>query len=228
MLTVTSSASTKLLTQLSTLKRELDLEDDDSNDPYLSDLIDQATAFIENYTERVWAKETVVETRGSLHPQQPWMTLTRTPILSIAQVSLSGSTISSTTYTIEDPDAGLVFRETGWTRTQIYDFAITRTPTNYTRKEWSFTYTAGYVTPCMSSTEGVRTLPFDVERACIDLCKWRFNQRGDFNPAIKRQRTADSSEEYFGPMNDSGGVFIPPSVKTILDSYTKMYVSMNE
>jgi hypothetical protein len=226
MLTVTVPASTKLLTQLSTLKRELSLEDDDSNDPYLSDLIDQATAFIESYTERVWARETVIETKGSLHPRAPWMVLERTPILSITQVALSGSTVSSTTYTIEDPDAGLVFREDGWTVTQIYDFAITRTPTNWTRKEWSFTYVGGYVTPCMGSSEGVRTLPFDVERACIDLCKWRFNQKGDFNPAVKRQRTADASEEYFGSMDD-GGTFMPPSVKTILDRYRKMYVSQN-
>ena len=225
-LTVTVAASTKLLTQLSTLKRELDLEADDTNDAYLSDLIDQATAFIESYTERVWARETVVETKGSLHPRAPWMVLERTPILSITQVALNGSTISSTTYTIEDPDAGLVFRETGWTRTQLYDFGITRTPTAHTRKDWSFTYVGGYVTPCMSSTEGVRTLPFDVERACIDLCKWRFNQKGDFNPAVKRQRTADASEEYFGSMDD-GGTFMPPSVKTILDRYRKMYVSQN-
>ena len=110
-LTVTVPASTKLLTQLGTLKRELDLEADDSNDAYLSDLIDQATAFIESYTEREWARETVIETKGSLHPRQPWMTLERTPIISITQVTLNGSTISSTTYTIEDPDGGLVFKE---------------------------------------------------------------------------------------------------------------------
>lgn len=223
-ITVTSTATTKLLTELETVKRELGITDNTS-DKFLWDLIHQATDFIVTYCGRQFARETVTETKQALYPQQPWMVLTRTPIISISGVSFNGSTVSSTTYTIEDPDAGLVFRETGWTTTQIYDFAIERQPTNWGRKEWSFTYTAGYI--CPGSTVSDRTLPYDLERACIDLIKWRYNQQGDFNPGIKRQRTGDASEEYFGPTSDDG-TFIPPTVSSILDRYRRVFVTMNE
>lgn len=226
-ITIVTSPETILMTELSTLKRELSLDSvDGARDAYLSDLIAQGTDFIRQYTNRNFALTTYRETLQANYPIRPWMILTHTPIVSITGVSFNGSTVSSTTYTVEDADAGLVFREDGWTSSQIYDYYIERQPTNWGRKLWSFTYQAGYVTPCMGSSNGDRTLPYDLERACIDLCKWRYNQSGDFNPGIKRQRTGDASEEYFGTLDDSGG-FIPPSIKTLLDSYVRVYVSYN-
>lgn len=209
-ITVSSSAATTKLTTLDRVKRDLNTTAI-ADDKLLDDLIQHASDYIVSYTGRKFAKETVVEklpASGGAH-----MLLSRTPVVSITGVSHDGTTISSTSYVLEDEKAGLIFRETGWADTAIYVSEITRRPSRFGRKDWQFTYIGGYDLP--GSTSG-QTLPGDLERACIELVKnWYLNRDKDQN--LQVQRIGDTSETRF---TFSKG--IPITITGILDRYARV------
>lgn len=214
-LTVLLASDDKRLATLDTVKIELNISNNDS-DQMLNQMIRQATDAIESYTGRTFTKEQYREDLGA--NGRPILILEKTPIISIDAISFDGSTISSTTFVVQDPDAGLLFRERRWTRTWIWDSYITRTPSGHSREKYQIDYTAGYVTPCQSSTAGTRNLPYDLERAAIDIVTMSFETAGQ-NPNIAAQRTGDASESYFQAQGESiAGLSVqfPPSVRDTL------------
>ncbi len=212
-LTITTEASTVKLTSLEFIKSELAIDDQDS-DLQLRRFIDQASSFIPSYTNRVFCKETVIETLGA--NGDAILILERTPIVSISAISFDGTTISSTTFSIEDADAGFLFRDVGWQDTQIWRSDITLRPTHRFRKKWSVSYTAGYV--CHGSTQGDQNLPADIERAATDLVKsWYLSREQDSN--VKRERTGDASETRFDNKESAG---LPPGVMRLLAPYRRL------
>jgi len=216
-LTVTSAASYSLFTELATVKREMDVSPDDpAEDKQLFDLIQQATDFIVRYTGRRFVKQSYTETVGSRGT--PNIVLQNVPVVSITGVEYRGSTVSSTSYEIEDADAGIVFNKVGWTDTQVKRLGIGLTPTRFRHKDWSISYQAGYVAP--GSTDGARTLPHDVERACIDLVKMWYYQRSD-DPSVRYEKTGDAAQMKFDK-GDITTLGIPPSVVRILEKYRQL------
>lgn len=215
--TVTSAAPTNKLTTLELVKRELAITSN-TDDKLIWDYIQQASDFITQYTGRKFARENITETlaaRGS-----PSLVLERTPVVSITSVALktstASSTISSTKYDIQDSDAGVIFKEDGWTATTLYILDIERTPTRFGKLDWTIIYVSGYITP--GSTQGDRTLPYDVERACVDIVKSWYLRRS-FDPNVKSQRTGDASETLFE--SQQGTVGIPPSSLSVLDRWKR-------
>ncbi len=212
-LTITTEASTVKLTSLEFVKAELNITDQDS-DLQIRRFIDQASSFIPSYTNRVFSKETVIETLGA--NGDAVLILERTPIITISAISFDGTTIGSTTFSIEDANAGFLFRNVGWQGTQIWRSDITLQPTHRTRKKWSVSYTAGYV--CHGSTQGDATLPADIERAATDLVKsWHLSKEQDSN--VKRERTGDASETRFDNKESFG---LPPGVTRLLAPYRRL------
>lgn len=119
----------------------------------------------------------IVERHGS--DGFPRLFLRRLPVSSIsaivrlAQDGSIAETFTTTSYEIENASLGWVYREGGWPATGEPKGGFTpgiqsRGPP---RESIRVTYTAGYITPYQSSTEGgavgTRDLPFDLEEACI-------------------------------------------------------------
>jgi hypothetical protein len=213
--TVQTPAVHKELTTLLSVKNELGITGS-SSDRELISFIEQASDWIGSYCGRTFAKETVVETRdasGGL-----FMVLTRRPIITITQVTLDGSTISSTTYTIDDANAGLLFRSIGWTSTQLGRHYVEKFPLLHGKRDWSFTYTAGYVTP--GSTDSQRNLPYDIEMAAVQLTKALYVARRD-DPMVIKQVVGEASET----RANSQGWGVPPTVIRSLDKWRSIDIA---
>jgi len=212
--TVTLAAASTRLTTLPRLKRELNLTSV-GDDKILWDLIQQMSDLIVRKTQRTFALERVTEklpAKGGLK-----IVLERVPIVTIHDVKFNGSTVSSTSYSIDNADAGILFRDIGWTTTQLFTHDITRIPLSEGRRHWEFDYTAGYITPGLLSTAGDPNLPADIERACLDLTKMNYLRKED-DPGIQSQRTGDASETRFGTAQSG----FPPAITEILREWTRI------
>ena len=88
-------------------------------------------------------------------PRGQLLKLKFAPIITLTSITFDGDTVDSDTYTLTEPDAGMVYREAGRFYTgHAYDYAAT--------------YTHGYNLPDMS---GADTLPHDIQQAALELCK---------------------------------------------------------
>jgi len=210
--TIDTAATHKEFVTLNDLKSEMDMADESTDDALLVSIIEETRDFIVSYCGREFARESVTETKeGNAHLK---LILDRTPIVSVTSVAFDGTTIGSTQYTIDDAKAGFLFREAGWTNTDIYGQAILPYSMGHGRRDWSVVYTAGYIMP--GSTEGQVTLPADLRRAAKDLCKSWYYQRTD-NPNVRRQQTGEANETKY-----TEGSGFPPHVLRVLDQYTRI------
>lgn len=221
--TVNTAAVSKRLTKKATVKIELQTTGT-SDDAFLDGLIDQTSDFIVKETGRTFAKETVTETLPS--DGNVRLYLSRRPVLSVSQVRLDGSTISSTKYTIDNSSAGCLFNEDGWNSTMLQVHHITSRPLHEGKRDWAVDYVAGFVTPgdveATTETTGttaypVRTLPRDLERAAIDMVKTMFLRR-DEDTKLKHQSVDDT----FEILVDSA---LTPSTLRILERWRSFDIS---
>jgi len=142
--TVTAPPSTTQLIALADLKAVLGLTDG-ANDARLGHIIQRGSDAIARFCNRVFAQRTVVETLPG--PGGQLLTLKMSPVVTLTSIALGGETVDSDTYTLTEPDAGIVFREAGW---------------SYTSHKYSdtATYTHGYNLPDMAGTD---TLTHDIQ-----------------------------------------------------------------
>jgi hypothetical protein len=217
-LTVISGSTDTRLTTLEAVKLELGI-DGSTKDELLTNLIDQASDAIRRITGRTFTREQVTETLDSKGGTK--MVLSRTPVISIDAVSFLGSTVSSTTYEIDDIDAGILFKKTGWNATTLGVQAIERVPLNEGARDWSITYTAGYVMPDWHGTGTVnRTLPRDIERVCIDMVKW---WQGSLkrDPNIIKEKVGEAEVTYANLGNSGDGDNLPPRISGMLKHWKR-------
>lgn len=163
-----------MLTTLATVKAEL--QSPDSDDDYLTTLIEQASASIETFCGRSFAAAEKTET----HRPDRWrerLILDRTPVASVASVVLNGKTLDAPAVEVESPGAGFLLRidadgnSLGWPAGRVV-----------------VTYTAGYA-----------STPPDVERCCIDLVSRAYFARGR-DPALRSYENPDvETMSYFDP-----------------------------
>ncbi|MDI6872096.1 MAG: phage head-tail connector protein [Bacillota bacterium] len=208
MLEVLTPATNTRLTLLGTLKSELGISDT-SQDALLSALIDQASGAIMDYCGRPFAKETYKETVPGYGSNR--LLLSRTPIVSVASVVADSEVIVD--YSVENPEAGILYRKVGWRWTPPLGWNVTYYPMpGQEELLFAVTYTAGYVLP---GDTGTRTLPQAVERACIELVKAWFLGR-DRDPALTGQRIGDLQVSY-----DPAQAW-PPIVERLLAPYRRV------
>lgn len=190
MLTVTSSAESFDLTTVETMRRELGILDQ-SDDPKLKALIEQASGIIAAHCNRVFAKETVVETIRLDRPQED-MILSRFPVVEIASIVEGSDTLEASDYEVSTRN-GIVTRLTG------------DRPCWWPACKLVVTYSAGFAL--------LGDLPFGVERACIQLVK-AYYMGADRDPMVRSESVeALSSATYFGAGN------MPPEVVGLLQSH---------
>jgi len=212
-LTVSSAATNPELTLVGTVKAELGITSS-TGDAVMTGMIQRASDYIERWTGRRFPRETVVETLAA--SGRPYLVLSRAPVVSITAITRDGSTISSTSYDIDNANAGILWREQGWTDTGLLGQNIEGYRTGHGRRDWSVTYVAGYITP--GSTAGNPTLPGDVEQACIAIVKAWWRERKE-NPNVVKQAVGAAAETKAFGLDQVG---IPPVATSLLKRWQRI------
>jgi len=145
------------------------------------------------------------------------LVVSRPPLLSISSIVINSGTVDSTEYKIESVDAGFIYRESGWIWTAVNVGGITFDPLPGTEDPlYVTTYTGGYVTPAQEDAGvGTRTLPYDLEDACLKLLSGRYAQQGE-NPNIKSEKLLSYAVTYGNVGTDQP---FPADIMTVLDRY---------
>jgi hypothetical protein len=134
--TVTVPPSTTKLIALADLKAILGITDG-ASDALLGNIIQWGSDAIARFCNRVFAQRTVIETLPGTGGQL--LKLKFSPIVTLTSIAFDGDTVDSDSYTLIEPDAGMVYRKAGWFYTgHAYDYAAT--------------YTHGYNLPRLAPT----------------------------------------------------------------------------
>lgn len=109
--------------------------------------------------------------------------LSRTPIWSVASITVDGAPIAAGDYSIGDKDAGALFAPCGWDWTTRRGAGVSRAPiVGAEEKLFQVTYTAGWWTkaqgPEGDAPAGVELLPDDIEDALLDFITTLYARRG--------------------------------------------------
>lgn len=196
--TVVEKAAHHRLTTVEAVKSEAEITDC-AADVFLGDLIDQASAVIVNHCGRPFAIETVREAIELPCPS-PSILPARWPFTELVSLKNNGQTIAVDG--TETDDAGLVYR---------LDGAGDRI--DWPRGYLLITYRAGYVVP----GQPARTLPHDVERACLSLVKGAWFARGR-DPLI-RSEDVDGVLATAYQVGGFSGSSLPPDVEGLLSNH---------
>lgn len=189
-LTVSVPAASRELVGLEDVKEELRTRDN-SLDAELERLITTASFVIEEFCERTFAKQTYIETlEGSADVN---LALSVTPVVSITEIKENGVVIDATSYELQEPELGFVYKETGWYWAGAWVGGLTLHPKARSGKHtFEATYVGGYDLPNDASP----TLPYQVERAAMITVKdWYQNKAR--NVSIMRMKSAGTEYRYY-------------------------------
>lgn len=226
MFTVATPADMTDLTTLATVKIDLNITGS-AEDDYLGAVISQASAAVCSYLRvpkasdgsMTLASEILVQTFrfetsdsvrftgvGASNPRKH-LILARKPVTSIASVVVGTTTFDESQYEI-DGAAGLLARIRGDRFGSWHDC-----------RKIVVTYTAGWMLP----DKDPRTLPYDIERAVIDLVKLARTSRNR-DPLLKTLTINDISTKEFwvGGLGGTGATDnpgLPPDIAATLDRY---------
>jgi hypothetical protein len=202
-ITVTVPPATTKLIALADLKAILGITDS-ANDALLGNIIQRGSDAIARFCNRVFAQRTVIEILPG--PGGQLLKLKFSPIVTLTSISLDSETVDSDTYTLTEPDAGIVFCETYWA---------------YTGHKYSYTatYVHGYNLPEMTGND---TIPHDIQQAALELCKgmWLARQR---DPSVAMESVPDVYTVQYGQGKNGVAVgAIPPNVQEPLLPYREL------
>lgn len=192
----------------------------------LTHLLNASSDFICTYCGREFARQKVEE----LLPGDglPDLLVSITPIVTVEKVELDSS--EYTDYTLMDKEMGCLQRRGGWTDTSFYTHYINDAPSGYAERRWKVTYTGGYNLPGWTGTPTppVRTLPYDLERACLEIIRSGYKQAAiGADPAMTMYKIGETqaswkqSAEFLG--GDVAALGIPPSALGILQHYRRAF-----
>lgn len=211
--------STHALTTYDTVKAELGLKDDMAQDA-IERLINAASEAMEKAAggRHFEYKAGEVELHRGYGDHR--LVLRRTPVTTLTQIrllELDGSVVATydaAGYTLEDAEAGFVFRSGsilgtdfpnqrgGWPWTAQAGQGIRSTLIAGTeRASIEVTYDGGYITPEQEAQSvGARTLPYDLEQAVVSSVVSLFQSRNR-DRQLTSKTTNQVSETWAGPEN---------------------------
>lgn len=148
---------------------------------------------------------------------RPRIVLDVTPIVDITSVTLSDGTVV-TDYSRENDLAGFLYRRSGWVSTGLARGGLP--PQNDLApgtEEASITvvYGGGWVCPAQT---GTRTLPYDIEEACIQTVAGLYRGNGK-DPSVAAESLGDYSVTYRGEASMGG--MLPANVMATLARYAR-------
>jgi hypothetical protein len=209
--TITKAAASELLTDLATVKAELNLVSVDANrDAVLTRYIAACSQAIQTYCNRIFAVQTIED---QFFPQRDApispviqgvdpIQLSRWPIVALLSVvewpsSANPVTLTSGTDFLEDDDAGQLIRLDKFGAPKLWSTA-----------PLTVQYSAGYA-----------TLPADVVDACIDFVKFRYFARMR-DPSLKSENVVGVYEaSYLWGTGPGGPDDMPATVAGKIDRY---------
>lgn len=203
LLTIVTPATVTALTDLASVKLELGVSGS-TEDPYLQAQITQASAAIVSWCGRVFAREVVSEVWRLDADTQP-LSLARYPVVTITSVIEDGTTLAGSDYEL-DADAGMLWRLASDERAA------------WRARKITVAYTAGYLLPGQVG----RTLPADVERACILMVAAQYNAQGR-DPMLRSDGAQGIGQvSYLDPR--AGMEAMPPQAAALLWRYRSLTV----
>lgn len=193
-----------MLTTLARAKSLLSIPiEDTSQDEAISLFIEMASSIIETHCKRIFKKQSHTEKLSTVQEpyqvtQQPLtkLVLRQYPVLSMESFSVLGE--SMTDYELLS-DSGILYRQSGWPRGEYIIEA---------------SYTAGYITPDIATTEQPVNLPKSLEMACILLIQTLMRA-----PGVTSERVGDLAVTY-----QSDGDNLPPAVKALIAPFVSRRV----
>jgi len=138
-------------------------------------------------------------------------------------VAVDSTTLDADSYEIEDADAGILQRDSGWNaRNRDVPGAaggdiVPRTD----KRRITVVYVGGYVLP--NDSTGTRNLPYDIEQACILTVTSLFRRRGS-DRLVSSESLGDYSVSYRNPNSAIGlgaGGIIPDEAMPLLEPYRR-------
>ena len=175
------------LTTLATVKTELGITVT-TFDTVLERIINTVSEQIENYTKRKFKQQEHTEKYTGTNTLK--LLLNQYPVSEVDEVIYKEE--SYTDYEI-DYTSGILVSERIWEQTGISKGLSTRTA--YPKADIEVTYTAGYILPKDATEESPRTLPYDLEDACIEAVTANYLSRGQ-DKSIVSERLMSASYTY--------------------------------
>ena len=208
------------LTTLAAALDELDLvSDGGAQDARLERYIAAASDFLARECRRTFYRaDAIVEDLPAFG--SAYILVSRTPVLSVASITYRGSTIAASDYSVRDAEAGMIYRAAGWPWSASRFPSITWPPVPGSEAAVvRVTYSGGYVTPAQVATFGTRTLPYDLEDACLAIVATRFSRRGR-DLSVKSESLLSHSVAYAD--GEDGGM-LPPIVRDVVARYARVH-----
>jgi len=186
--TVLTPAKNRKLVTLEQVKQELEITTT-TDDAFLNDIIDRVSGKIEDFTNRIFAKQTYLEkVAGNGSPQ---LLLSCVPIVSVTSVLCDSDQI--TDYEIQDAEAGILYRQAGWTWDASLWWKNSSFPSFASqRQNFTIQYIAGYILP---GEDKPQTLPKSIEDACIQGVKEMYFNRKE-EPGITSLKLGNYAVTY--------------------------------
>ncbi len=215
MLTVVTPATNFNLTTLADVKAELGLTDS-TQDALLSSLIQRASRAVVNYCQvGEFAQQSYTETLPAYNTN--WLVVSRTPIVSVSQITYDGGVIDPAQYTVERPLAGMIFSPTPWFWTAEMGVVLGMDVLpNSELRRYQVNYVAGYNLP--DDATQTTPLPFDISEATIETVHaWFYARQRD--PYLVMERVGDLQLQYAQPQ---GRLALPPGAMDLLSNYARV------
>jgi hypothetical protein len=207
--------ATGALTTRATILDELELDDDEQKGARVERYINEASSLIavilgDGKPRQLHSASVIEKVAGKRHSI---LILQHTPIVSITTIVVGEDTLDADEYEIHDAEAGFVHRigDVWPSEMLVEDDIVGAVVAGSERKNITATYVAGWVTPAQS---GTRTLPYAIERACIDMVVTLWRRRG------KDLRVV--AESYEHSSYTYGGVAIPAEVMGALAPFIRI------
>lgn len=186
----------------------------------LDRLINAASDRIERYCQRSFFYEAArVEKLAGFRSN--YLTVSKAPIIEVASLTYDGATIAATEYEIDDDwhirsSSGFVWTAATWSGASEMPIPGSE------ERLYVLTYSCGYVTPAAAKDLDLpRTLPYDLEDACIQLVTNRYRAIGQI-PGIKSESLLSHSVTYESTSTSTGVGGIPTAIAAMLDPYRKV------
>lgn len=211
------------LTTLDEVKTELGIAVA-TYDDVLKRMINAASDAIRRYCERTfYYEEDIAESVPGFGGTR--LIVSRAPIVGdIDSITYEGAALSTDSYSIESASAGIIYGQYGFSWTaRASGAAISYGIPGTEKSSYVVTYNGGYITPQQVIDDGTltRSLPYDLEDACIQLVTMRYRRQGR-DPTIGSEKLLSWNVSYMNEnelINKDG---IPAHVAGILDKYRRL------
>lgn len=224
--TVSTSSTYKKLVLLSNVKTALGLTTSTAYDSHLDEIIDMASDSIRDQCNRTFRVETYTETLPGNGSQ--YIRLKRTPVVRVESLTLRGDSVTG--YSIDDREAGTLYRELGWEWTVAAGLGTLQ---KYPIPDgdllvFSAGYTAGFIMPeesstfSTTSTAGVYpSLPGRIKKAAlVTVVSWF--KGSDRDEDIRSKKIGPLEITYASNRSKTGA--LPARAEALLSKWEEPYM----